>query len=253
MTGPKTNGDIHTLAGAYALDALTEIERAAFARHVAGCEACALEVAELQETSSRLGGALAEPPPASLRSAVMAEVARTRQVPARSVVRTPERAAVQRWRRWTAGAVAAGVIAIGAAATTWVVLDQRLGDARQQTEQLAQQQATINAVLSAPDVALRSVPVPGGGKLTVAASASQNAGVVLMSELAAPPADKVYQLWLLSDAAKPADAGVLQAGQRSATRLVGPISGVGSIGVTLEPDGGSKQPSMNPIATVPIA
>ena len=74
MTGPKTNGDIHTLAGAYALDALTEIERASFARHVAGCEACAVEVAELRETSSRLGGALSEPPPASLRVAVMAEV-----------------------------------------------------------------------------------------------------------------------------------------------------------------------------------
>jgi anti-sigma-K factor RskA len=252
MTGPRTNGDIHTLAGAYALDALTEIERAAFARHVAGCEACAVEVAELQETSSRLGGALSEPPPAGLRTAVMAEVARTRQVPARAEVRSPGRSEVQRWRRWTAGAVAAGVIAIGAAATTWVVLDQRLGDARRQTEQLAQQQARANAVLSAPDVALRSVAVPGGGKLTVAASASQNAGVVLMSDLAAPPTGQVYELWLLSDT-KPVRAGTLLAGQRSATRLVGPLTGAGSIGVTLEPEGGSDQPSMNPIATVPIA
>jgi hypothetical protein len=159
---------------------------------------------------------------------------------------------VQRWRRWTAGAVAAGVIAIGAAATTWVVLDQRLGDARQRTEQLAQEQARVNAILSAPDVALRTVAVPGGGKLTVAASASQNAGVVLMSELAAPPTDKVYELWLLNDTSA-VQAGTLLAGQRSATRVVAPISGADKIGVTLEPEGGSKQPSMNPIATVPIA
>jgi anti-sigma factor RsiW len=252
MTGPRTNGDIHTLAGAYALDALTEIERAAFARHVAGCEACALEVAELQETVSRLGGALSEPPPARLRGAVMAQVARTRQAPPGVLARSPERTVVQRWRRWTAGAVAAGVIAVGAAATTWVVLDQRLGDARRQTEQLAEQQARVNSVLSASDVALHSVAVPGGGTLTVAASASQNAGVVLMSELAAPPTDKVYQLWLLSDTA-PVPVPALLAGQRSATEPVAPLGGADNIGVTLEPPGGSKQPSMTPIATVPIA
>ena len=44
--------DIHTLAGAYALDALNDLERAAFARHMTECEACAQEVAEYLETTA---------------------------------------------------------------------------------------------------------------------------------------------------------------------------------------------------------
>ena len=47
--------EVHTLSGAYALDALTEIERAGFARHLAECAVCATEVAEFRETAARLG------------------------------------------------------------------------------------------------------------------------------------------------------------------------------------------------------
>jgi anti-sigma-K factor RskA len=253
MTGPRINGDIHTLAGAYALDALTEIERAAFGRHVAACESCAFEVAELQETSARLGAALAAPPPARMRTAVLSEVGRTRQVAARPPGRAAARTAVQRWRRWTAGAVAASVLAIGAAATTWVVQQQRLDDERRQSEQLAQRQERVNAVLTAGDVRFSTAPVPGGGKLTVASSPSRNAGVVVLSDLPAPPSDRVYQLWLLSDGGSPASAGVMAAGQRGGTTLVETLGGASDVGVTLEPPGGSAQPSMQPIATVPIA
>ena len=73
--------ELHTLAGAYALDALTEIERAGFARHMAECAACATEAAELTETAARMGAATALTPPPGLRGAVLAEISRTRQVP----------------------------------------------------------------------------------------------------------------------------------------------------------------------------
>ena len=72
--------EVHTLSGAYALDALTEIERAGFARHLAECSVCETEVAEFRETAARLGMAAWETPPARLRERVMAEVAQTRQV-----------------------------------------------------------------------------------------------------------------------------------------------------------------------------
>ena len=49
-----TASDIHSLSGAYALDAVDDLERAAFERHLRECEACALEVGELRETVSRL-------------------------------------------------------------------------------------------------------------------------------------------------------------------------------------------------------
>ena len=72
--------EIHTLAGAFALDALTEFERASFARHLTECESCAAEVAELTETAARLAAPAWETPPARLRDAVLAEVSQTRQL-----------------------------------------------------------------------------------------------------------------------------------------------------------------------------
>ena len=50
----------HTLAGACALDALTEPDRVRFERHLAGCEACRQEASSLREAAGlrgRLGGA----------------------------------------------------------------------------------------------------------------------------------------------------------------------------------------------------
>ena len=50
--------DLHTLAGAYVLDAVTAGERAAFAGHLAGCEQCRQEIREFRAATAR-------PPPFS--------------------------------------------------------------------------------------------------------------------------------------------------------------------------------------------
>ncbi|HEY0641398.1 MAG TPA: anti-sigma factor, partial [Pseudonocardiaceae bacterium] len=75
------NAEIHTLTGAYALDALSGTERAGFEHHLAECPACAAEVAELQATAAALGTAVAATPPPGLRAKVLAEARRTRQLP----------------------------------------------------------------------------------------------------------------------------------------------------------------------------
>src|SRR5262249_9962312 len=147
--------EVHTLSGAYALDALTEIERAGFARHLAECSVCATEVAEFRETAARLGVAAWETPPARLRDRVLAEVAQTRQVTATSRERRSERSQdVARWRRRTAAAVAAGLIAIAGGATAWVVQEQRVSRAVTTT-------TNITSVLGAGDAQLHTVVVPG--------------------------------------------------------------------------------------------
>jgi len=243
--------EIHTLAGAFALDALTEIERAGFARHIAECEACATEVAELSETASRLSAAAWEVPPSRLRNAVLAEISHTRQVTGGTVERAVQ-GDVRRWRRWTAAAVAAGVVALGGMATVWVVQEQRVGDARQQAQQLRTDQARLNAVLAASDLRLRTSDVPGGGTVTVAISPSLNDGVALMSNLPAPPEGKAYQLWLIQGES-PTSAGVMAAGQRTGTAVLETIGGADTLGLTLEPVGGSPLPTMTPIAGVPLA
>jgi anti-sigma factor RsiW len=71
----------HTLAGAYAMNALDGPARARFERHLARCAECAQETAGLQEATARLAAAAAARPPAALKQRILAETARTRQLP----------------------------------------------------------------------------------------------------------------------------------------------------------------------------
>ena len=64
--------DGHTLAGAYALDAISDRDRDRFERHLAGCAECAQEIAGLREATALLGAAAAEPLPAGLKERVLA-------------------------------------------------------------------------------------------------------------------------------------------------------------------------------------
>src|SRR5689334_9084112 len=100
MSRDVSTGDIHALAGAYALDALNDIERAAFDRHAAECEACAVEVAELRETVGRMAEVSWSVPPPRMRRAVLAEVSRTRQVGGRRWEEPrPAQVTAAQWRR----------------------------------------------------------------------------------------------------------------------------------------------------------
>jgi anti-sigma factor RsiW len=58
--------DEHTLAGAYAMDAISAADRDRFERHLAGCQECTEEIASLREATARLGAATAVTPPAGL-------------------------------------------------------------------------------------------------------------------------------------------------------------------------------------------
>jgi anti-sigma-K factor RskA len=71
----------HTLAGAYALDALAGADRARFERHLARCQQCAQEISGLREATARLAAAAAAEPPPGLTERALAAAARTRQLP----------------------------------------------------------------------------------------------------------------------------------------------------------------------------
>ena len=73
--------DTHTLAGPYAMDAISAPDRARFERHLDGCEECAREVASLREATARLATATAVPPPPALKERVLAAAVATRQQP----------------------------------------------------------------------------------------------------------------------------------------------------------------------------
>ncbi|MFE1172990.1 zf-HC2 domain-containing protein [Streptomyces sp. NPDC058773] len=71
--------DPHEAVGAYVLHALPPEEAAAFSRHLAGCDACTREVAELEATVVCLADAEAVRPPEALRRRVLEEIAATAQ------------------------------------------------------------------------------------------------------------------------------------------------------------------------------
>jgi hypothetical protein len=241
--------DAHTLVGAYALDALSEIERAAFARHLAGCEACSAEVAGLTETAARLAVLDAQAPPPRLKEAVLAEVFRTRQLsaaPAASSVRS-----VPARTRWLA-AVAAAVVGLAGISGAWLVQERRLAGERDRAAALLAQQQQINAVLTAPDAQVRTGSVTGGGRVSVVVAPSRGDGVVVLSGLRQPGPDRAYQLWLIAEGV-PTSAGVLAAGARDGTLLLDDIGRADTLGVTQEPAGGSAAPTLPILADIDLA
>ncbi len=235
--------DIHALAGAYALDAVDDLERAAFDRHLADCDACAVEVAELREAASRLADPTWSVPPPALRDAVMSSIARTRQAgPAVPRIERDPAAAVSRWRRFTAGAAAACILAVGAAAATWAVQEQRVRDQQVAAQAARAEAARMSAILSAPDVQSRTVAMSTGGRVTMTMSPSHNAGVVTISAASPPAGDHAFQLWLVRDG-KPLPAPVLPAGAAAGTVVVQGLAGHEGLGVTEEVAGGAQEPS----------
>ncbi|MFE9954231.1 anti-sigma factor domain-containing protein [Micromonospora sp. NPDC005299] len=237
--------DIHALAGAYVLDAVDDVERAAFVRHLNGCETCTLEVAELREAAARLADPTWSVPPPALREAVLAEIRRTPQErPGRAGRDGP--VAARRWRRRLAAAAAAAVLAGGAGAATWTVQEQRVRDARSETDAARDEAGRIRAVLAAPDAVVRTGAAPAGGRVTVVISASRDEGVAMLDGLAAPAAGRAYQLWLI-EGSTATSAGVLPAGRGGATVLLDGVRGKGFFGVTEEPAGGSAKATTAPL------
>lgn len=72
--------EVHLLMGAYVLNALNDVERAGFERHLRGCDSCRVEILELFEAVAMLAQCVAVPPPHRLRARLGQEVTRMRQV-----------------------------------------------------------------------------------------------------------------------------------------------------------------------------
>ena len=227
--------DIHTLAGAYALDAIDDLDRARFVEHLAGCPSCAAEVAELIETMGALTEATDESPPAGLRAAVLARVAETPQV--RRETRRPK----GHRRRWLVAAAA--VVALGGAGAVGYAIADRSGSGTGQAQRIA-------AVLDAPDARTQSAAA-GGGRVTVVAAGSLDEAVAVLTDLPAPGTGHAYQLWVIRDRV-PRSVGVLPAGRTEATELIGGVRGAQALGLSREPAGGAASPTVPLVTEVPL-
>ena len=236
-----TDPEVHTLTGAYACDALTSAEAAAFEQHLAACPTCAEEVGELRETAARLAMAVAEPPPPSLKAAVDARIAVTRQ---RAPIGVAHPGIAKPRRRRLIASVGWGVAGVLACAVA--VLGIRVADAEGPGP--GRQAAAIESVLAAPDVRTNSAPVSSGGNAVVLVSRAQDKAAIAVSGLKAPPAGKAYQLWMIGpDGIR--SGGLLPTGAdgTAGSVVAHGLDGARTISLTLEPAAGSQQPTMSPV------
>jgi len=238
--------DLHVLTGSYALDALPDLERAPFERHLQHCPSCDAEVRGLRETAARMAMARAVQPPPGMEQRVLAGAYRARQLPPlpadhRRRARPLSGGGTGRIpRRMVAFAAAASVAAAVALGITQVSTQHQL-------ESMRASDAAISRVVTAPDARIETTRTAAGGSVTVVASAALREAVITAAGLGSPPAGRVYQAWVIS-----------ASGARSAGLLAGPSTLLASavvpgdrIGITVEPAGGTSRPTTTPVAVLP--
>jgi len=212
---------IHDLAAPYALDALDPEEEREFERHLAACPRCREAVAAFSATAAELACAVAPAaPPPELRGRITA------------AVRAEQSNVVPLRPRWATAALAVAAVAACAA----------IG--------LGIWGAHLHSELSSPGQ-LQALPLSGAQGSVVVGRHGEAALVV--SGLAAAPSGRTYELWVMrGSSAKP--AGLFAGGGGTTTVHVGEPVGSGErVGVTLEPAGGSPQPTSAPLFTSAVA
>ena len=253
------NPDTHALAGAYAVNAVTDDERRSFETHLDLCEDCRAEVAELRAAAATLASDVELPPPPALRASVLAAVAQTRQLsplepsgqPAEPLASTPATApadgsasdgdelAARRQRRglrpWLAAAVAAAVITIG-------------GVAWQPWDDSPTQLTATEQVLRADDAQRLELPM-GSSEITLVRSRAIGRAVFLADAMPTPPSGKAYQLWFDMPGRGMVSAGLIPTSGHAVTvPLEGDAKTATGAGITLEPESGSEHPTSDPVA-----
>ena len=269
--------DVHTLAGPYAMDAISAPDRARFERHLTRCEDCAREIASLREATARLATAAAVSPPPALKARVMAAAAATRQRPpepepepalrtwplrtwplrirplrTRPVRTRPVRTRTVRTRQGRPTprrrlAMAAGTVAAAAAVAAAVVFGVSNGGMHDQLSQAQASSQQVAAVLTARDATMMTGTVRGGGAVTIVMSHSMRELVFTAAALHALPASRGYELWLIGPAG---DRAVIML-PPARHGMTGPVVASGlrpgdHLALTAEPAAGAAHPAGRP-------
>ncbi|MGW5781993.1 anti-sigma factor [Streptomyces sp. NPDC003863] len=239
----------HEAVGAYVLHALPPAEEAAFENHLAGCASCRREADELRRTTARLGGVLSATAPAELRRRTLDQVRATRQERTRPVPRRGRRLAQMALAASLAAAVALGGVAV------WQhreAEDARAGAVRAE-ERARENASAVGDVLTASDATLHSERLADGASAAVVVSRSQDRAVFTARHLPDLAGARVYELWYAAESGSLRPAGLLPGtGGRDTRLLEGSLGDAVAVGITVEPAGGSAQPTTEPLGIIPL-
>ncbi len=247
-TTPRGDGaddrpDVRDLLPAYALDAVDDVERRAVERLLAADPDARRELDEYRDVVAAF--AVESDPPPALRDAVLARVAAATVPPAGEstggVVVDLAAARRARRRRWTGLAAAVAAVVAVAVPTTVAVR------ATQEQSRLEARADAIERMLADPDATILHGDVAGGGQASVLAAGDDM--YFRASDLPDAGDDRDYQLWVVEPDGAVVSAGVLDVQDGSTSRLVQGEPGVG-MAVTVEPAGGSEQPTTDPVVAL---
>ncbi|MBF6177813.1 anti-sigma factor [Nocardia otitidiscaviarum] len=230
--------DLLELAYPYALDALTEGERGAVEHALDTADPAVAEgfrdmVRDIRETVAAMTVVDAIPAPAHLEGALQRALD----------TGAPRLTMLRRARRRSLWWVAAAVMLVAISITAGAALLRAPAPDHGITAQQIRTQA---------DARITTLPVTGGGTATVSASAELDAAAVSFAAVAAAPTGHTYQLWLLPADGRPRSAAVLDALPAEADPVVVPLDSAEGLALSVEPAGGSPQPSTEPVVAVPL-
>jgi len=238
----------------YALGALPPADAERVRAHIASCPACQEEYVRLRSAATLVGvaaetiGDARDCPSSLLKPRIMAQIEKQSAPPRDTGPKV-----------WPAYLVAAACLAIAIVssvanmALTAQVKQVQATMARSSTRStdLAQrlnETQTMLADLLSSDAKHYDV---GGGQIVTRGSHVY----IAMRALPQPPRGKVYQAWTLAKGAKevvPSKTFVPDAQGVAVVALPVDARAMAAVAISVEPEGGSKQPTSKPIALVPL-
>jgi anti-sigma-K factor RskA len=200
------------------------------AAHLAECERCRRVLAEFEGVSASLAyAAPRSTPPPELRNRVLGALEPVVEPAPTPVAAEPRRPRFGWWPR----AAAVAVPALAACVIGLLIWNASLRDDLNSTRQSL--------------ASNRAVHVENVGN----AVADTGGHVTLYADLAPAPAGKVYEAWVIG-ASGPIPAGTFRGGGTVVLDLTQRAQPGDQIAVTVEPAGGSKQPTTKPIGVASV-
>ncbi len=239
-------GRFDELKDAYVLGALPEKDRRVFEEHLASHPERQAEIDELRTVAGLLAlSTLQQEPPPALKQRVMDTV--------HSEARPP-RADRRRMLAGFGGSLGARSLALGAAVLLtvslvvghfpWSLLLQT--EARNPNGQIRESQTRDG----------RTIALQGSGAAEEARAevvVLEGERAILVAENMPPlPEGRTFQIWIIEDDI-PRPSGLLEPEDGMVTAVVeNPLRGADAIAVTAEPDGGSPEPTTDPVLKVEL-
>jgi anti-sigma-K factor RskA len=246
----------------YALGALPAADARRVREHLATCAICSQEYARLKSTAALIGlsaettGDASTCPSTLLKPRIMGKV---RSQGPRGAAPPVPASASRRAPVWPAYLVAAACVAIAIISSMWnVALTGQLRQAQQELARasarsdslartLADERGTMSDLLGSD----AKHYVQSNGEVVTRGSRAY----IAMHDLPLPPRGKVYQAWTLPKGATkmvPSLTFVPDAHGVAVIALPPDARATAVIAVSVEPEGGSKQPTTKPILVVPL-